>query len=97
LLASPFFSQCGEFRRSYVYYCQGPKALHSESDTAFVNLLDDTLPKENLPVSCRGGYLNFNVWSKINLLFEPKEIKLYQKRHPVENKTKIMQHVLKMQ
>jgi hypothetical protein len=109
LLASPFFSQCGEFRRSYVYYFQGPKALHPESDTAFVDLLDDTLLienspascctllKENSPASCRGGVLNFNVWSKMNLLFEPKEIKLYQKRHPMKNKTKITQHVLKMQ
>jgi hypothetical protein len=56
-----------------------------------------TLVKGISPVSCGGGYLNFSVWSKINLLFETKEIKLYQKRHPMENKTEIMQHVLKMQ
>jgi hypothetical protein len=32
-----------------------------------------------------------------NVLFEQKKIKLQNEQHSVENKTELMQHVLKMQ
>ena len=42
-----------------------------------------------------GLYLNFSTWSVKNLLFEQN--KKINKMHCVENRTEIMQHVLKMQ
>ena len=42
-------------------------------------------------------YLNFSEWFMKNVLFEETKIKLWKKCHFVENKTEIMQHVLKMQ
>jgi hypothetical protein len=45
----------------------------------------------------RGGYLNFCPWFINNTLYERKKLKLWNKQHFMENKTKIMQKVLKVQ
>jgi hypothetical protein len=44
-----------------------------------------------------GGYLNFSTCFMKNILCEQKMIKSQNKCFFVENKTNIMQHVLKMQ
>jgi hypothetical protein len=44
-----------------------------------------------------GWYLYFHAWFMKNMRFEKKKIKLWNKLHFVENKTEIMQHVLKIQ
>jgi len=43
----------------------------------------------------QGGHLNFSTWVMKNTLFAVKNIKLQNKQHFVENKTEIIQHVLK--
>jgi hypothetical protein len=40
-------------------------------------------------------YLNFRAWFMKSILFEDKKIKLWNTQHFKENKTEIMQHVLK--
>jgi hypothetical protein len=42
------------------------------------------------------GHLNFNTWFKQNVSTEWKEMQSRYKQHFVENKTEIMQSVLKM-
>jgi hypothetical protein len=42
-------------------------------------------------------YVNFSAWFMTNILFEKTKMKLRSKWHFVENKTDVMQHILKMQ
>ena len=45
---------------------------------------------------CTGVALNFSTWFMKNILFEQEEINIWNKQYCVENKTEIMQHVIKM-
>jgi hypothetical protein len=72
---------------------------HSKTEESYVLLL----PLGNVSGDCyltfkwQGLCLNFSSWFIKNVLFEQKKIKLWSKQNFVENKTEIMQHILKMQ
>ena len=72
-------------------------AFDSASSTSILMDAVTERTKPNLTFKQQDWYLNFSIRFKKNVLFEQEQIQLWNKWHFVENKTVIMQHVLKIQ